>query len=25
MFIPGHLHLASASEVDRQAFDLHLR
>ncbi|WP_163110392.1 DUF5064 family protein, partial [Acinetobacter baumannii] len=25
MFIPGHLHLASASEVDRQAFDIHLR
>ena len=24
MFIPGHLHLASASEVDRQAFDIHL-
>ena len=25
MFIPGHLHLASASGVDRQAFDIHLR
>ncbi|WP_447532011.1 DUF5064 family protein, partial [Pseudomonas aeruginosa] len=25
MFIPGHLHRASASEVDRQAFDIHLR